>query len=95
MDGRDRYLAIIFIERLWHSQKYVAVYLHELMDGFVAERMIGEWINFYGTERPHSSLGNKMLAEVNYDNRAEDMKNNWAARSNSGINLWQGAKLSN
>ena len=57
------------------------------MDGYVAERMIGEWINFYGTERPHSSLGNKMLAEVNYDNRAEDMKNNWAARSNSGINL--------
>jgi hypothetical protein len=57
------------------------------MDGFVAERMIGEWINFYGTARPHSSLGNKTLAEVNYDNRAEDMKNNWAARSNSGINL--------
>jgi hypothetical protein len=57
------------------------------MDGYVAERMIGEWINFYGTARPHSSLGNKTLAEVNYDNRAEDMKNNWAARSNSGINL--------
>ena len=37
----------IFIERLWRSLKYEAVYLHELTDGFVAERIIGEWIDFY------------------------------------------------
>ena len=46
----------IFIERLWRSLKYEAVYLHELTDGFVAERVIGEWFNFYNTERPHSSF---------------------------------------
>ena len=47
----------IFIEvRLWRSLKYEAVYLHELTDGFHAERVIGEWIGFYNTERPHSSL---------------------------------------
>ena len=36
----------IFIERLWRSLKYEAVYLHELTDGFKAERVIGEWIGF-------------------------------------------------
>ena len=54
----------IFIERLWRSLKYEAVYLHELTDGFKAERVIGEWIGFYNTERPHSSLGGQTPAEA-------------------------------
>ena len=53
----------IFIERLWRSLKYEAVYLHELTDGFKAERVIGQWIDFYNTERPHSSLDGKTPAE--------------------------------
>ena len=28
----------VFIERLWRSLKYEAVYLHEFTDGFAAER---------------------------------------------------------
>ena len=36
--------ARIFIERLWRSLKYEAVYLHELTDGLHAVRVIGEWI---------------------------------------------------
>ena len=47
----------IFIERLWRSLKYEAVYLHEMTDGFAPERLIGDWMEFYTTERPHSSLG--------------------------------------
>ena len=54
----------IFIERLWRSLKYEAVYLHELTDGFHAERVIGEWIGFYNTERPHSSLDGQTPAEA-------------------------------
>ena len=47
----------IFIERLWRSLKQEAVYLHELTDGFVAERVIREWITFYNnTDRPHTAL---------------------------------------
>ena len=64
MDGRGRYLDNIFIERLWRSLKYEAVYLHEMTDGFVAERVIGDWIGFYNTERPHSSLGGQTPAEI-------------------------------
>ena len=64
MDGRGWYLDNIFIERLWRSLKYEAVYLHELTDGFKAERVIGEWIDFYNTERPHSSLDGQTPAEA-------------------------------
>jgi putative transposase len=56
MDGRGRCMDNIFIERLWRSLKYEAVYLHDLTDGFVAERVIGTWIDFYNNERPHSAL---------------------------------------
>ena len=63
MDGRGR-CDNIFIERLWRSLKYEAVYLHELTDGFHAERVIGEWIGFYNTERPHSSLDGQTPAEA-------------------------------
>jgi putative transposase len=64
MDGRGRYLDNIFIERLWRSLKYEAVYLHEMTDGFVAERVIGDWLYFYNTDHPHSSLGGQTPAEI-------------------------------
>ena len=64
MDGRGRCMDNIFIERLWRSLKYEAVYLHELTDGFHADRVIGEWIGFYNTERPHSSLDGQTPAEA-------------------------------
>ncbi len=64
MDGRGRCMDNIFIERLWRSLKYEAVYLHDLTDGFKAERVIGEWIDFYNTERPHSALAGRTPAEA-------------------------------
>jgi len=33
-----------------------AVYLHELQDGFQANRVIDSWIGFYNAERPHTAL---------------------------------------
>jgi putative transposase len=73
MDGRGRCMDNIFIERLWRSLKYEAVYLHELTDGFEAERVIAEWIDFYGTERPHSSLSGATPAEFYAANKPVDM----------------------
>ncbi len=64
MDGRGRCMDNIFIERLWRSLKYEAVYLHEIADGFTARRVIGEWIGFYNTQRPHSALGGRTPAEA-------------------------------
>jgi putative transposase len=73
MDGRGRCLDNIFIERLWRSLKYEAIYLHELADGFVAERVIGEWIAFYNGERPHSALDGATPADVYAAARPVDM----------------------
>ena len=64
MDGRGRCMDNIFIERLWRSLKYEAVYLQELEDGFAAREVIGSWIAFYNFERPHSSLGGRTPWEV-------------------------------
>ena len=63
MDGRGRCMDNIFIERLWRLLKYEAAYLHDIADGFTARRVIGEWIDFYNTERPHPALGGRTPAE--------------------------------
>ena len=73
MDGRGRCMDNIFIERLWRSLKYEAIYLFELTDGFKAERVIGEWIDFYNTEQPHSALDGQTPAEAYGANRPVDM----------------------
>jgi len=73
MDGRGRCMDNIFIERLWRSLKYEAVYLHEMTDGFAAKRVIGEWIAFYNTERPHSALDGMTPAEAYSARRPVDM----------------------
>jgi len=73
MDGRGRCLDNIFIERLWRSLKYEAVYLHEMTDGFAAERVIGAWIAFYNTERPHSALDGRTPAEAYSTGQPVDM----------------------
>ena len=73
MDGRGRCMDNIFIERLWRSLKYEAVYLHELTDGFKAEQVIGEWIDFYNTVRPHSALAGRTPAEAYGVGRPVDM----------------------
>lgn len=73
MDGRGRCLDNIFIERLWRSLKYEAVYLHELTDGFKAERVIADWIGFYNGERPHSVLAGRTPAEAYAAGQPGDM----------------------
>ena len=67
MDGRGRYLDNIFIERLWRSLKYEAVYLRELPDGRAAERETGNWFDFYNLVRPHSSLDGRAPSDVYRD----------------------------
>ena len=87
----------IFIERLWRSLKYEAVYLHELTDGFRAERVIGEWIEFYNAERPHSALAGRTPAEAYGCDRPVDMVDKPdglptsppAQQQRRGVGYWQ------
>ena len=73
MDSCGRCMDNICIERLGHSLKYEAVSLHELADGLKARRVIGEWIGFYTTERPHSALGGRTPAEADHGARPVEM----------------------
>ena len=71
MDGRGRCLDNAFIERLWRSLKYEAVYLRELADGFAAQRVIDDWMEYYNEVRPHLSLAGRTPAEAYRDRGPE------------------------
>ena len=64
MDGKGRWMDNVFIERLWRSLKYECVYLHAPETGSQARTEIGAWIDFYNTQRPHSTFGGRTPHEV-------------------------------
>jgi putative transposase len=64
MDGKGRWMDNVFIERLWRSLKYECVYLREFITGRDAHREIGTWLDYYNTERPHSSLADQTPMEA-------------------------------
>ena len=56
MDGRGRYMDNIFIERCGAPSSMRRSTYTELTDGFKAERVIGEWIDFYNPVSQHPSV---------------------------------------
>jgi len=68
MDGKGRWMDNVFIERLWRSLKYECVYLHAWETGSEARSGIKKWMDFYNTERPHSTLDGRTPDEA-YDGR--------------------------
>jgi len=64
MDGKGRWMDNVFIERLWRSLKYECIYLREFASGHEADREIGIWLDYYNTERPHSSLADQTPMEA-------------------------------
>jgi putative transposase len=56
MDGKGRWADNIYIERLWRSCKYEAVFLQSFDTVQQARAAIGEYIKFYNNERPHQAL---------------------------------------
>jgi putative transposase len=57
MDGRGRWRDNVFVERVWKSIKYEEVYLHAYETVHEARTLIGRYLEFYNSIRPHSSLG--------------------------------------
>ena len=77
MDGRGRYLDNIFIERLWRSLKYEAVYLHELTDGFKArtgdrrmDRLLQHRTAPFVPRRSNAGRGLRRRAACGYDGQS-------------------------
>ena len=67
MDGKDRWMDHVFIERLWRSLKYEKVYLKAYDSVAQAKRGIDDWLMFYNEERRHSSLSRMTPDQVYYD----------------------------
>jgi putative transposase len=56
MDGRGAWTDNVFVERLWRSVKYERVYLKAYDSVSAARADIAEYLGWYNTHRPHSSL---------------------------------------
>ena len=52
MDGKGRYAANIFVERLWHIVKYEEVCLKAYADAHEARRELEDYFRFYDHPRP-------------------------------------------
>jgi len=57
MDGKGRWVDNVFVERLWRSVKYEEVYLRAYESVSEARSKIGDYLDFYNSERKHQSLG--------------------------------------
>lgn len=66
MDGKGSWRDNVFIERLWWSVKYEHVYLHAHDDLRAAREGIGTYIEYYNSERQHSSL-DKLTPQEAYE----------------------------
>jgi putative transposase len=56
MDGRGAWRDNVFVERLWRSVKYERVYLKAYDSVSAARADIADYLVWYNTHRPHSSL---------------------------------------
>jgi len=64
MDGKGRWMDNVMIERLWRSLKYECIYLHAFETGSEVRQGLKHWIDFYNTQRPHSSLDGRTPDEA-------------------------------
>ncbi len=64
MDGRGRVFDNIFVERLWRTVKYEAVYIHSYESVRDTWSNFERYFRFYNTDRIHESLGYRTPHEV-------------------------------
>ena len=64
MDGKGRWMDNVMIERLWRSLKYECIYLNAFETVNEVRQGIKHWVDFYNSQRPHSSLDDKTPNEA-------------------------------
>jgi putative transposase len=64
MDGKGAWRDNVFVERVWRSVKYEEVYLKAYDSVSHARRSIGNYLNWYNQNRPHSSLSDQTPDEA-------------------------------
>lgn len=69
-DGRGRATDDIYIERFWRSIKQENIYLNAYETGTELWKGVSEYMLFYNTLRPHSSLDYKQPSKIYFKNAA-------------------------
>jgi putative transposase len=64
MDGKGAWRDNVFVERLWKSVKYEEVYLKAYDTVAEARASLGQNLDFYNRQRPHSSLDRRTPDEA-------------------------------
>lgn len=64
MDGKGAWRDNVFIERFWRTIKYEEVYLRAYDNPTDARHYMGRYIEFYNSQRPHSSLDDRTPDDV-------------------------------
>jgi putative transposase len=59
MDGKGAWRDNVFVERLWRTIKYEEVYLKAYDSVPEARASLRQYLDFYNSRRPHSSLGGR------------------------------------
>ena len=67
MDGKGAWRDNVFVERLWRTIKYEEVYLRAYASVSEARASIGQYLGFYNSRRPHSSLDGKTPDQVYFN----------------------------
>lgn len=67
MDGKNRALDNVFIERFWRTVKWEKLYLTEFTTPRQLRSSLNTYIGEYNYERPHQSLHYRTPAEVYFD----------------------------
>lgn len=73
MDGKGRWRDNVLVERIWKSIKYEEVYLHAYASVSEARTSIGNYLAFYNSIRPHSSLKAQSPDQVYFHRLPEPM----------------------
>jgi putative transposase len=70
MDGQGRWRDNVFVERLWRSVKYEAVYLkaYDTVADADAKANLGCYLDFYNTRRPQQTLDGRTPDTVYSEN---------------------------
>ena len=67
MDHKGRCFDNIFVERLWRSVKYEAIYVNEFTSPRALRAELTQYFEYYNNERYHQSLGYRTPAQYYYE----------------------------
>lgn len=67
MDGKGCWRDNVFVERLWKTIKYEHVYLHAYETVAEARTKIANYVDFYNSRRPHSSIDRRTPDEAYFN----------------------------